>query len=100
MYDDESAKARFLELGCTTDDADDLVRAGIDPDVVGTNAPDAVPFARAVVFHDLWNPNDYLESAGGDPEAAWEEWAKGSVEGQIDEDDAEEDEDGVCQLNG
>ncbi|MGW9032059.1 hypothetical protein ACWGQ5_50350 [Streptomyces sp. NPDC055722] len=91
VYDEEAARARFLALGCSPEDADALVLAGIDPDIVGIHAPDAGAFARAAVFHDLWNPNFYLDNAGGDPEKAWQEWAKGSVEGVAgDEDDTDE----------
>lgn len=96
MYEAEAARERagFLELGCTPEDADDLVRAGIDPDVVGTFAPNAVAFARAALMHDLPDPNVYLRIAGGDPDRAWREWASASVEGPSDDDEDDEDDEG------
>jgi hypothetical protein len=93
MYDDAWAKARFLAAGCTPDDADDLVHAGIDPDVVGTHAPDAAAFARSATFHGI-EANDYLEMADGNPDEAWRLWAKFSPEegGGSDYEEDEEDE--------
>jgi hypothetical protein len=92
MYDSEAARAAFLEVGCSTEEADTLVDAGIEPDVVGTGARDAVGFASAANFHGLDDANRYLEDAQGDPEKAWEAWGKDSGEwpwsqGE-DEDDA------------
>jgi len=80
VYDDDAARARFLELGCAPEEADVLVHAGIDPDVVGTRARDAVGFASAAAFHDLADPNGCLEAAGGDAEEAWSIWSRNSVE--------------------
>ncbi|MCW2873514.1 hypothetical protein [Actinacidiphila oryziradicis] len=73
--DDKAAYARFLELGCTPEDANTLVRAGVEPNVVGANAPSAVPFVGAALYHDLDDINGRLEATGGDGEAAWQEWA-------------------------
>ncbi|MER6274011.1 hypothetical protein [Streptomyces sp900105755] len=96
VYDEEVARARFLALGCSPEDADTLVSAGIDPDIVGTGARDAVGFASAAVFHDLADPNRYLQAAGGDPDEAWRQWAKDSVEspGAEDEENEDEEDDG------
>ncbi|MFJ5534676.1 hypothetical protein [Streptomyces sp. NPDC093261] len=92
MYDEEAARTRFLQLGCSPDDADTLVSAGIDPDIVGTHARDAVGFASAVVFHDLADPNHYLQVVGGNPEAAWEAWAEDHVDSPLDEGDEDDGE--------
>ncbi|MFF3467458.1 hypothetical protein [Streptomyces sp. NPDC002619] len=95
MYDEEAARARFLEAGCSPEEADTLVNAGIDPDIVGAHARDAVGFASAAAFHDLADPNHYLQAAGGDADEAWRQWAKDSVEGSLYEgqdEDAEADE--------
>ncbi|MFE5191597.1 hypothetical protein [Streptomyces sp. NPDC056628] len=92
MYGEEGPRARFLALGCSPEDADVLVRAGIDPDIVGTSARGAVGFASAVVFHGLADPNRYLQSAGGDPDEAWRQWVKDSVESSGSEDEENEDE--------
>ncbi|MGY4924893.1 hypothetical protein [Streptomyces sp. 900105755] len=106
MGGNDAARVRFLELGCSLEDADTLVRAGIDPDIVGTRARDAVPFASAAVHHGLADPNGWLEAAGGDPDEAWKAWAMDSVEGPMDagddEGDGEEyDEgDGGCRVHG
>ncbi|MEV6057276.1 hypothetical protein [Streptomyces sp. NPDC052107] len=34
VYDEEAARERFLQAGCSPEEADTLVNAGIDPDVV------------------------------------------------------------------
>ncbi|MEU9240872.1 hypothetical protein [Streptomyces sp. NPDC048385] len=97
---------RFLELGCTLEDADLLVRAGIDPDAVGVRARDAVPFASAAAQHGLADPNGRLEAAGGDPDEAWKAWAMDSAEGPPhegdDEGDGEEYDEGggACRVYG
>ncbi|MGW4567975.1 hypothetical protein ACWEN3_38230 [Streptomyces sp. NPDC004561] len=93
MYDEEKSRARFLALGCSPEDADTLVNAGIDPDIVGTGARDAVAFASAAVFHALADPNHYLQAADGDPDAAWRLWAENSLESLQDEEGDEEDDD-------
>ncbi|MFD0208823.1 hypothetical protein ACFVH9_06770 [Streptomyces hirsutus] len=85
MYDKEAARAQFLELGCSADEADTLVSAGIDPAVVGTNARDAVGFASAAASHELVDPNHYLRIAGGDPDEAWRQWAEDSAESSLRE---------------
>ncbi|MEU1595117.1 hypothetical protein ABZ468_20125 [Streptomyces sp. NPDC005708] len=95
MYDEEAARARFLQLGCSPEEAGTLVNAGIDPDIVGAHARDAVGFASSAAFHDLADPNHYLQAAGGDVDEAWRQWAKDSVEGSLyegEDDDAETDE--------
>lgn len=95
MYDEEAARERFLQAGCSPEEADTLVNAGIDPDIVGAHARDAVGFASAAAFHDLPDPNHYLQAAGGDADEAFKQWAKDSVEGPLYEgqdDDAEADE--------
>ncbi|MGW5433337.1 hypothetical protein ACWET9_40135 [Streptomyces sp. NPDC004059] len=83
MYDEEAARERFLLAGCSPEEADTLVNAGIDPDVVGSHARDAVGFASAAAFHDLADPNRYLQAAGGDADEAFRQWAKDSVEGSL-----------------
>ncbi|MEU6367448.1 hypothetical protein ABZ876_17350 [Streptomyces sp. NPDC046931] len=103
MGGNDAARVRFLELGCSLEDADTLVRAGIDPDIVGTNARDAVPFASAALHHGLADPNGCLEAAGGDPDEAWKAWAMDSVEGPVGDGDGEGDEDegdGGCRVYG
>lgn len=95
MYDEEAARARFLQVGCSPEEADTLVNAGIDPDIVGARARDAVGSASAAAFHDLADPNRYLQDAGGDADEAWRQWAKDSVEGSLyegEDEDAEADE--------
>lgn len=71
---------RFVQLGCTRDDAELLAFAGVEPDVVGDQAPGAVGFVRAAVFHGLPDINERLDLAGGDAEWAWEMWAEESGE--------------------
>jgi hypothetical protein len=93
VYERETARKRFLQVGCSPEEADTLVDAGIDPDIVGARARDAVPFVSAAVFHDLADPNVYLEIAGGDPDEAWREWARSSVDGPADEGEPEGEED-------
>ncbi|WP_206739192.1 hypothetical protein [Streptomyces sp. L2] len=90
----DAARARFIDLECSPEDADLLVHAGIDPDIVGTNAPDAVSFASAAVHHDLADPNGCLEAAGGDPDEAWRAWARDSIESPMYEGDDEGDDRG------
>ncbi|MEU0037601.1 hypothetical protein [Streptomyces sp. NPDC006333] len=95
MYDEEAARERFLQAGCSPEEADTLVNAGIDPDIVGAHARDAVGFASAAAFHDLPDLNHYLQAAGGDADEAFKQWTKDSVEGPLYEgqdDDAEADE--------
>ncbi|AEY93085.1 hypothetical protein SHJG_7818 [Streptomyces hygroscopicus subsp. jinggangensis 5008] len=77
-------------MGCSLEGADILVRAGIDPDIVGTCAREAVHFASAALHHGLADPNGFLEAAGGDPDAAWKAWAMDSVEEPMDEEEGGE----------
>jgi hypothetical protein len=111
MDGNDAARVRFLELGCSLEDTDILVRAGIDPDIVGTRARDAVHFASAALHHGLADPNGFLEVAGGDPDEAWRAWASVSAEGPLHEGDDEYDEDegdgdqydedsGACRVHG
>jgi hypothetical protein len=114
MGGNDAARVRFLELGCSLEEADVLVRAGIDPDIVGTCAREAVHFASAALHHGLADPNGFLEAAGGDPDEAWKAWAMDSVEEPMDEEDEDEgdeydeegdgdqyDEDsGACRVHG
>ncbi|WP_258574786.1 hypothetical protein [Streptomyces shenzhenensis] len=82
--------------------------AGIDPDIVGPGARDAVAFASAAVHHDLADPNGYLEAAGGNPDEAWRQWAMSSLESPLYEGDDEDDGDrygagegdDVCRVHG
>ncbi|MEV7127800.1 hypothetical protein [Streptomyces sp. NPDC093260] len=115
MGGNDAARVRFLELGCSLEEADVLVRAGIDPDIVGTCAREAVHFASAALHHGLADPNGFLEAAGGDPDEAWKAWTMDSVEEPMDEEDEGEgdeydedesdgdqyDEDsGACRVHG
>ncbi|WP_234538361.1 hypothetical protein [Streptomyces shenzhenensis] len=100
MGGNDADREKFIQLGCGLEDADILVRAGIDPDIVGIRARDAVGFASAAVHHGLADPNGWLEAAGGDPDEAWKAWATDSVEGPVGEGDDEGDADGYDEGDG
>jgi hypothetical protein len=60
--------------GCAPKDADTLVTAEVGPDTVGTGSLNTDGFHSAAQYHGLPDIDERLAAAGGDPEAAWQEW--------------------------